>query len=101
DVWFTPEMLAGLRNPNDSRRVVARAADLTLGEYVRLFEKKEHWAMMNIPIDRVAFCSELDRVRAIRNDIMHFDPDGIPPDDLTRLRNFARFLQRLQSLDVV
>jgi hypothetical protein len=42
----------------------------------------------------------LDQVRDIRNDVMHFDPDGIPPDDLERLREFARFLQRLQSIGV-
>jgi hypothetical protein len=30
--------------------------------------------------------------------VMHIDPDGSPFRDLERLRDFARFLQRLQGL---
>ena len=32
---------------------------------------------------------------------MHFDPNGIPEKDLQTLREFARFLQRLQNIDVI
>lgn len=32
---------------------------------------------------------------------MHFDPDGIPEKELQTLREFARFLQRLQIIDVM
>jgi hypothetical protein len=32
---------------------------------------------------------------------MHFDPDGIPETDLMTLREFARFLQRLQIINVI
>jgi hypothetical protein len=42
----------------------------------------------------------LNKVREIRNDVMHFDPDGIPPADLEQLRDFAHFLQRLQIIGV-
>jgi hypothetical protein len=41
--------------------------------------------------------SHLEKVRQIRNDVMHFDPDGIPDEDLDVLRQFSRFLQTLQS----
>jgi hypothetical protein len=29
---------------------------------------------------------------------MHFDPDGIPDNDLGALRDFARFLRTLQTV---
>jgi predicted transcriptional regulator len=44
--------------------------------------------------------NRMDKVREIRNDVMHFDPDGILPTDLERLRDFANFLQRLQTIGV-
>jgi len=69
-------------------------------EYIRLLEREDRWAKLDVPIDRVTLCKELDRVRNIRNDVMHFDPDGIPPDDLKRLRDFEGFLQRLQAVGV-
>jgi hypothetical protein len=44
---------------------------------------------------------KFENVRRIRNDVMHFDPDGIPEKDLQAIREFARFLQRLQIIDVI
>jgi hypothetical protein len=40
----------------------------------------------------------LDKVREIRNDVMHFDPDGIPESDLVILQRFAALQQRLQEV---
>jgi hypothetical protein len=31
---------------------------------------------------------------------MHFEPDGIAPDDMEVLRDFARFLQRLKTIGI-
>jgi hypothetical protein len=42
---------------------------------------------------------KFESVRKIRNEVMHFDPDGIPEKDLMTLREFSRFLQRLQIID--
>jgi len=41
---------------------------------------------------------ELDNVRLIRNDVMHFDPDGISDDDLQALRRLVAFLQKLRDI---
>jgi hypothetical protein len=51
-------------------------------------------------LDRKAFIENLNSVPRIRNDVMHFDPDGIPPEDLQVLRLFAAFLARLRSIGV-
>jgi hypothetical protein len=74
--------------------------DLTFGEYIRLIESEENWKKLKIEIDRVTFIAQLNRVREVRNDVMHFDPDGLDDDDLTFLREFAQFLKRLRDVGV-
>ncbi len=98
DSKFTAEELAANRDPADERREVERVADLTFGEHKRLLERQAHWDRLDLAIDRRMFVTQLDEVRRIRNDVMHFDPDGLPDEDLAVLREFARFLQRLQQL---
>lgn len=97
---FSNDELASARDPGDTDRKVDGVADLTFGEYIRLLENPDRWVNLKLSIDRATFCKQLDRVRGIRNDVMHFDPDGIPPEDLERFRDFARFLQRLQGIGV-
>jgi hypothetical protein len=97
---FSPRDFASLQDPDDTDRNVESVADLTFGEYIRLFENQDRWQQSNLPLDRVIFCKSLDRVRIIRNDVMHFDPDGIPPNDLEHLRDISLFLRRLHSMDV-
>ena len=87
-------------DPADAPREIERVSDLTFGDYVRLLQKPERWAKLGLSIDGSVFVEQLEKVRAIRNDVMHFDPDGIPPDDMEALRDFARFLQRLQTMGV-
>jgi predicted transcriptional regulator len=95
---LSPEELSSVKDPNDNKRIVSGVDDLTFGEYIRLLENPDRWNKVGLPIDRATFCKELGRVRDIRNDVMHFDPDGIPPNDLECLRGVARFLQELQRI---
>lgn len=94
---FALEELKASCDSTDEARLakVKTVADLTFGEYVRLLENQERWDQLGLKVDRKLFCGDLDAVREIRNDVMHFDPDGIDPDDLTRLREFTRFLQQI------
>jgi CBS domain-containing protein len=95
DGHFSADELALVRDPADGTRVIEYAADLSFGEYIRLLDNPERWQKLTFSLDREAFCAKLDRVRMIRNDVMHFDPDGIPTEDLSLLRDFIGFLQRL------
>jgi len=97
---FTPAELSEARDPSDTDRVVNEAADLTFGEYIRLIENPDRWAKLGLPIDRRTIIKQIDRIREIRNDVMHFDPDPMPPDDLSCLRDLVEFFQRLQQLGV-
>lgn len=94
---FTPAQLALARDPGATDREIHNVADLTFGEYIRLLEKPERWEQLDLAIDRSLFCKDLDRVRKIRNDVTHFDPDGITSMDLEALRNFTTFLKQLEE----
>ena len=80
-------------------RLVEGVADLTFGEYKRLLEKLDNWERLSIPVDRLEVVNRLDKVRILRNDVMHFDPDGLSDPDIKTLRDFASFLQTLNDLD--
>jgi len=97
---FSDKELAAIRDPSDAGREVTTVADLTFGEYIRLLEHDDRFERTRMPVDRKTFCKQLDEVRRIRNDVTHFDPDGIPPADLNRLREFSGFLQRLKTIGV-
>lgn len=94
---FSRGELLSVRDPGDGR-AINDVHDLTFGEYIRLLQNAENWAKLNLPIDRVLFCKDLDAVRLIRNDVTHFDPDGVTPEDLERLRDFKAFLQAIGKI---
>jgi len=79
-------------NPDDSSRAINHIDDLTFGEYVRIFENKELWEKINLNVEKTLFVKQLDKVRQIRNDIMHFEPEGITDAQLADLNNMSRFM---------
>ena len=91
DGKFTKDELVSIVNPFDSERVIESVADLT-------FENPELWKKTELQIDKKIFTKELDKVRIIRNDVMHFDPDGISEENHELLHNFVRFIHTIQSL---
>jgi CBS domain-containing protein len=95
---FTKEELCAAKLAEDKERKVEAVADLTFGEYIRLLESDKNWAKLKLEIDRVEFVKRLHAIREIRNDVMHFDPDGLDEGDLKKLREFAQFLRRLRDM---
>jgi len=71
--------------------------DLNFGDYVRIIEKPEHWERLNLSIERSYFIKHLDSVRQIRNDIMHFDPEGITEEQRADLLKMSKFLMELRK----
>lgn len=74
------------------------AAELTFGNYVAIFQNAANWSKIGLNLDRAAFCAELGEVNTIRNDVMHFDPDPLSAQELTKLRNISRMLNMLRSI---
>jgi len=81
------------KDEKDVNRKIEVVSDLTFGEYLRMFQNPQIWIKLNIPFDRATFCADLENIRNIRNNIMHFDPDGLEENKLDILRNFIRLLQ--------
>jgi hypothetical protein len=41
------------------------------------------------------------QIKDIRNDIMHFDPEGLDEEDLKSLRDFSKLMDRLRTLGAI
>ena len=91
-------MQGQVRDPSDAARKIQGPDDLAFSEYLRLLEKPERWEQFGLAIDRVGFCKDLDNIRRIRNDVMHFDSDGVLPKELDSLRDFKKFLNQVQNI---
>jgi restriction system protein len=95
DSHFTCEEVAAIVDPTDTRRSAASASDLTIGEIVRLLEEPGRWGRLNWSLDRVVFISELNDIRSIRNEIMHFSPDPLDDEQIRKVELFLRMLRQL------
>lgn len=91
DGKFSKEQLKKCIHEGADDRDIEGIADLTFGEYVRLLESPDNWQLLNLTMDRASFTKRLDEVRRIRNDVMHFHPDGISQEDLDTLRETSKF----------
>ena len=98
---FTARQLRKAKAPADDNRIIDAPSDLTFGEYIRLIEDERNWKKLELEIDRVEFVKQLRKVRDVRNDVMHFNPDGLETKDLNFLRGFARFLKELRDCGAI
>jgi len=98
---YTIDELQAACIPSEKERRIQRVSDLTLGEYVRLIENPDNWDKLSINIDRQVLVEKLEEIRQIRNDVMHFDPDGIAEQDLNKLREFVRLMQNLARFGAI
>ena len=91
---FTREELLSA-SETSSGRSIDDIASLTFGEHCRLLENQERWDRLNLQVDRAVVVKQLHDVRKIRNNVMHFSPDGLEPKDIRKLREMTRFFQDL------
>ena len=82
--------------PKTDKKIIKGPSDLTLGNYCRLLENEENWCRLGLSnlITKRDFMEQLNEVREIRNDIMHFSPGGYPQEQIDMLEKFAKFLQK-------
>src|SRR5690606_16536858 len=97
DDKFLVEDIKSLCEKEEDSELIEFIDDLTFGQYIRLIEKEENWQKLNLKIERVPFIKQLNRIREIRNDIMHFDPEGISEEQREALINMANFLTELNK----
>lgn len=93
---FSLETLQQAVDPIDqNRKQVQTISNLTFGEYIRLLENPNNWEKLLLDLDRSLFVERLSEIRDIRNEVMHFHPDGISNRDLDKLRDTVSFMQVL------
>jgi predicted transcriptional regulator len=90
--------LAGLVTADMPNKKLESIADLSFGEYIRLFQHPDFWAKLSLKIDKTCLTDQLEDVRKIRNDVMHFDPDPMTSKQLEALKDAAKFMQQLFEL---
>lgn len=71
--------------------------DLSFGDYIFILSNPQNWDKLNLKIERSYFIKHLDKIRVIRNDIMHFDPEGITKEQRKDLLKMANFLIELRK----
>jgi CBS domain-containing protein len=98
---FTLSELAAARNPTDSGRAVTSIFDLSFGEYVRLLEHDKMWQKLGVSFDKSYFLELMRDVTLVRNDIMHFDPQGIEPQAMERMKTLLRLLKNLRKMSAI
>lgn len=82
---------------DDYERDIQFIDDLNFGDYIRIVGKPDNWEKLNLSIERSHFIKQLDKIRQIRNDVMHFDPEGITQEQRTDLIKMAKFLSDLRK----
>lgn len=97
DQKFTIEELNISISHEDKPKEIKGLSDLTFGQYVRILEDPKKFEKLKLNIDRGLVAKQLEEVRKIRNDVMHFDPDGITPQNLDLLRQTAAFLNTISA----
>ncbi len=95
DQKFGAEELISNEGAFANPKEINSLADLTFGQYVRIFQDPKKFEKLNINIDRATIVKQLDEVRNIRNDVMHFNPDGITDKGLEVLRQTVSFLHTI------
>ncbi|WP_440997930.1 CBS domain-containing protein [Arhodomonas sp. SL1] len=97
DGKFTVDELGEACSIDNSKHNIAGAEDLTFGNYTRILDHPDRWERVGIDLDRKRIMDRLHEVRKIRNDVMHFSPDGISEGDLEILHDTVHFMQRLSA----
>jgi len=95
---FTDDEVVTALNLKRPARQSGVVHSLTFWNYIRFLDEPSRWEKLGLRVDVQLFRNEVDEIRDIRNDVMHFDPDPITRDDLKKLRGFADFLSRVRTL---
>lgn len=87
------ESLPGVKK---GKHPVDDVSELKFNQYLQILSNSENWGRLgwNI-VDRDYFLEELDEVRIIRNEVMHFRFDDNDSSKMFLLNNMAEYLQKL------
>ncbi len=88
---FTNKLVKGetiqIFNYGNCRRDFTYIDDLNFGGYITLFGNEKQWKKIGIAADRKTFIAQLEEIRQIRNDVMHFRSSGVDCEQKERQKN--------------
>lgn len=91
EVYSLDDLLAAVGNAQRAR--VHKVADLTFGNYVHLMRPQENWAKLEWNVDHDFFIERLIEVRDVRNELMHFTPDPLSPEQYAAVEGLLEMLR--------
>jgi restriction system protein len=91
EVYELDELLAAV-SPSQRPRV-HKVSDLTFGNYVHLMRPQENWAKLEWNVDHEFFIERLIEVRDVRNELMHFTPDPLSPEQYAEVEGLLEMLR--------
>jgi CBS domain-containing protein len=77
----------------DGSRSLLTFDELEIGDYQRVLENPGLWQKLGWPLDRATFIKRLDELRYIRNNVVHFNPEPVPPGAVDKLRYILKLLR--------
>ena len=80
---------------SEGNKTINGPDDLSFGGYCRLLENPASWSKLGLEIDRREFIKRLEKIRGIRNEVMHFSPDDDAAENVEVLEKTALFLRKL------
>lgn len=82
-----------LRASSKSPKKVNSAGDLTLGNYEYLLKDVTDFKRLGWRLDHDLFLSALTAVRKVRNELMHFSPDPLTPEQLLAVHGLVNMIR--------
>lgn len=82
---------------NEEEREIKFLSDLTFGQYILIIENQSLFDRLELKVDRIVVKEKLELIRRIRNDVMHFSPEGITIEKIEILRKTAHFFYILSN----
>ncbi|MCZ7437720.1 hypothetical protein O7598_15035 [Micromonospora sp. WMMC241] len=70
---------------------------MSIGQYQAVLDNPDCWKQLGWPLDRKVFIKRLDRLRRVRNNVMHFNPDPVKLADVHKLRNFLDLIRQYRG----
>jgi hypothetical protein len=98
DGKFEMRFLAQCANYEKDDRMPRSLSDLNFSDYTYILGNDEVWEKLNVPFHQSTFINDLNIVRQIRNNVVHFRPGSLDKKDLELLEQMSECLQEVCAI---
>ncbi len=89
---FTRDEISKVIDGSDGPQIES-TNNLSFGNYCRLLQTPDNWSKLGIQDDQSVFVEQLNQVKDIRNDVMHFNFANTSRNEVQKLRTLAPFFR--------